>query len=183
MTKVQPSAGNVSFEVFYAATAQRVFDSMRRAAAGDKHLAHDVVQDAYLVMLQRWADRCTRSLLDNHRYVVGIASKKLADAYRQRGRFDDLGCVEPAEAVERSGIDGVISDLSLLQAVRDCLARQPPRRRVVGVLFFLEDRGYDEIGEMLDLAPSTVRTHVERLRKQLQRLVSGLGDAGRGGRR
>ena len=40
-----------AFETFYRTTVQRTFDIARRAAAGDKHLAHDATQDAYVEML------------------------------------------------------------------------------------------------------------------------------------
>jgi len=63
----------------------------------------------------------------------------------------------------------------------DKAAGQPPRRRLAGVLFFLEDHNYDAVAAMLKLTPSTVRTHVERLRQQLRRLVNRLADEEQGG--
>jgi len=180
--KGMPGPSDDDFELFYVATAQRTFDSVRRAAAGDKHLAGDATQEAYLAMLRQWPHRCARSLTDNQRYVIGIAMHKLADAYRVRGRERELD-VGIGAAVEDEEIDRLVDRYSVEQAVRDLIAAQPMRRRLVAVLFFLEDRGYDEIAAMLDLAPSTVRTHVDRVRRQLRPYVERMVELDRGGER
>jgi RNA polymerase sigma factor (sigma-70 family) len=186
MSQVQPPGGlgaGVGFEIFYAATVQRTFDSVRRAAAGDKHLAGDATQEAYLAMWIQWSRRCLRSFADNQRYVVGIAMHKLIDAYRIRGREVELDGECGGAAVDDAEIARLVDRLSLDQAVRNLIAAQPPRRRLVGVLFFVEDHSYEEIAAGLDMTPSTVRTHVERLRRLLRPYIDGMGGIDGGGER
>lgn len=186
MSAVQPPSSPGSgedFESFYVATAQRTFDSIRRAAAGDKHMAGDATQEAYLAMLAQWPNRCARSMFDNQRYVIGIALHKLADAYRIRGREKELDGDDGSVTINDAQVSRLVDQSSLEQAVRNLIAAQPRRRRLVGVLFFLENRSYDDIAAILDMAPSTARTHVERLRQQLKPYVTRMTEMDRGGER
>jgi RNA polymerase sigma factor (sigma-70 family) len=158
------------FSVFYSNTVQSVFDSVRRAAGGDKHVAEEATQLAYVEMLRCWTTRQAMAQPLNRRYVLGIAMHKLADQYRRLGRFDELGeehLPDPCDPFT----DRIVDESALLQAVRDFLARQKPRQRTVGVLFFLEDYTCLEIAKLLRVTPSTVRTHVQRLRQQLRPLA------------
>lgn len=76
-----------------------------------------------------------------------------------------------------TGYAEVLDTMTVLQAVCEFLDRQPPRRRAVGVLFFLGEFGYSEIAEKLGMSCSTARTHVQRLRAGLQPLID-LDDGG-----
>jgi RNA polymerase sigma factor (sigma-70 family) len=149
-------------------------------AAGDQHAAKDATQEAYLVMYQRWPVRRSRSLDENRRYVIGIAVKKVADWFRatRDGQLhDDLEVgIDDRRFVE------ILDEQSVLAEVRALIDRQPARRRAVGSLFFLE--GYEdctEIGQILGISGSTVRTHVERLRKLLRPLVEQILGRDQGG--
>ena len=169
-----------AFETFYRTTVQRTFDIARRAAAGDKHLAHDATQDAYVEMLRRWDERRDRCPQDNRRYVVAIAVHKVLDWYRRQGRLTQL-CDDHDQAREDAGFAEVLDKLSVLQLVRDLISRQPPARRAVAVLVFLEDLGYDEVARILEIDTSTVRTQVHRLRQMLKPAVDHAMDSEQAG--
>jgi RNA polymerase sigma factor (sigma-70 family) len=121
-----------------------------------------------------------RSIRDNSRYVVGIAVRKVADHYRLRLRF-----VQPPEednyASDDARFDELLDELSVMRAVRDLIRNQPPRRREVAVLYFLEERTYAEVAGILAITESTVRTHVERLRTLLKPLIDRATELGEGG--
>jgi DNA-directed RNA polymerase specialized sigma24 family protein len=53
MTVVRPRCRDDSgdFDAFYTATAERAYLTVRRMTAGDRHLAHDAIQDACVVLL------------------------------------------------------------------------------------------------------------------------------------
>lgn len=123
----------------------------------------------YVAMLQLWLDN-KKPEGDACRYAVGIAVHKVADFYRSSDRYvpleeeHDCGSHETRYA-------GVLDTMTVFREVRDYLNRQPPRRRAVGALYFLEDFKYAEIAETLGMSCSTARTHVHRLRSGLQRVI------------
>ncbi|OLF15042.1 RNA polymerase sigma factor [Actinophytocola xanthii] len=158
-----------SVEDFYLSTAERTFAAARRVS-GNLHVARDATHDAYVVMLDRWAERMNCSLADNQRYVIGIAVKKVADWYRAHGRFVALPEDDDPPAVDHS-YDDVLDQLSLCKEVRRFLEDRPVVSRTVGILYFLEDFPQAEIAEIIGIDASTVRTHVYRLRKQLRPMV------------
>jgi RNA polymerase sigma factor (sigma-70 family) len=186
MTVVHPreaqrrSDDSGGFEAFYTATAERTYLTVRRMTAGDPHLAHDAIQDAYIVVLQRWSQRQHLPLDINRRYVVGIAAHKVIDRYRYQRRDAKLDdeCDQP---LEDNGFTELIDELSLLRAVRELIDRQPARRRAVATLYFLEEARYTEIARDLRITESTVRTHVERMRALLKPLIDQITEIDEGG--
>ncbi len=169
-----------SFAAFYTTTVERTFLAARRIAAGDRQLAFDAVQDAYVVLLQQWPDRCRQPATTNHRYVVRIAAHKVIDRYRLQNRQTPLDDDYDHPAGYEPVVD-LINELSLLRAVRALIGCQPPRRRAVATLFFLEEAGYDEIAAALGITESTVRTHVERMRNLLKPLIDRINQLDEGG--
>jgi RNA polymerase sigma factor (sigma-70 family) len=173
MTPVEPpgrdGAAERDFIDFYTRTVRHTFGRAYRAAGRDIHVAHEATQEAYLVMLKLWRDNRTPEG-DPCRYVVGIAVRKVADCYRSRDHYvaweEEHDCGR-----HETGYAGVLGAMTVLQAVCDFLDSQPPRRRAVGVLFFLAEFDYSEIAERLGMSCSTARTHVQRLREGLQPLI------------
>ncbi|GAA2534461.1 RNA polymerase sigma factor [Winogradskya humida] len=159
------------FAEFYQATSQGIFDLVRRAAAGDKFLAGDVMQNAYVALLPRWNSRSSLGQDTNRRYVIGIVMNKLADHYRALGRFGDTEMEDIEEAFCRP-VESVASETMLFEAVRALLAQQTPRMRSVGVLIFLEGFTCAEVAGILEITSSTVRTVAERLRQRIQPIAA-----------
>lgn len=165
----------LDFIDFYKTTVHQTFGTAYRAAGRDTHVAHEATQEAYVVMLKLWlANKKPKG--DVCRYVVGIAVHKVTDFYRSRNRYVPLEAEHDCGRHE-TGYTEVLSTMTVLQVVRDFLDRQPPRRRAVGVLYFLEEFDYSEIAETLRMSCSTARTHVQRLREALQPLIA-LDDRG-----
>jgi RNA polymerase sigma factor (sigma-70 family) len=166
---------------FYKTTFQKTFGTAYRAAGGDTQLAYDATQEAYVAMLQLCRDN-KKPEGDVCRYTVGIAVHKVIDFYRARDRYvlleekHDCGSHETRYAE-------VLDTMTVFQKVRDFLDRQPPRRRAVGALYFLEEFDYVEIAEALGMSRSTARTHVHRLRSGLQQLINRITLEDRGGER
>jgi RNA polymerase sigma factor (sigma-70 family) len=171
----------VDFEEFYAGTVNNVLAIARRAADSDP-LAWDATQEAYARMLERWTERRSLCLADNRRYTIKIAFHLIMDDYRHRKRVAELDD-EQDWAMEDSSFVAVVDDTGLLRAVRRFIARQPPRRRAVGVLFLLEEWETCEIASALGMAESTVRTHKERLLDLLKPVVKRFIETEQGGER
>jgi RNA polymerase sigma factor (sigma-70 family) len=144
---------------------------------GDVQLAFDATQEAYSVVLKRWSERGHLADEVNRSYVIGTALHKIIDWYRQHHRQTDLD--EEADVpVEDRGYSDVLDQLSLFAAVREVIDRQPPRRRAVAVLFFLEGAEYHEIAEALRISKSTARTHVDRMRDVLEPFIVRYSEGG-----
>lgn len=158
--------GPRSFEDFYVETVERTL-AIACWLAGDPAVARDATQDAYLAMWKCWDQRGCQSLGDNRSYVVGIVAHKVADWYRDNGRFASIGD-DDDWPTDEDGPEQVCDRMTLFKAVRRVLDSQPDRRRMAGILYFLEEFTYAEIAEIMNIAPSTVRTHVERLRAVLR---------------
>jgi RNA polymerase sigma-70 factor (ECF subfamily) len=186
MTPVEPPSRDGpdllrDFIDFYKKTVRQTFGTAYRAAGGDAYVAQEATQEAYLVMLKLWRDnkKPEKGLC---RYVVGIAVHKVTDYYRARDRNVELNDQHDCGRPE-TGYAEALGTLTVLQAVRDFLDRQPPQRRAVGVLYFLQEFDYSEIAETLAMSRSTARTHVQRLRKALQPLIDRSTLDDRGGER
>jgi RNA polymerase sigma-70 factor, ECF subfamily len=128
----------------------------------------DVLQDVYLAVwqqppaiedpaeLRRWLFRVTtnRCHLEHRRNARWRAVfRKLVHWWKDRGAPADAA--ETAEQDERR------------ELVRAALARLDPRLRSILVLRYYADFDSRQIGEMLDLPDSTVRSHLRRARQML----------------
>jgi RNA polymerase sigma-70 factor (ECF subfamily) len=54
---------------------------------------------------------------------------------------------------------------------------EEPQRRIVR-LFYLEERSYEQVAEILDMPINTVRSHLHRARKRLASLMAAPAAAG-----
>jgi RNA polymerase sigma-70 factor (ECF subfamily) len=57
--------------------------------------------------------------------------------------------------------------------LRRVIARLPEKYRDVLVLFYLEDRSYEQVAEALDLPMGTVKTNLHRAKKEIAVLLAG----------
>lgn len=172
---------SAAFGAFYKNTAKQVTATVRRMTKGDDNLTADIVQDAYLEMLRCWERREDHLLEDNRKYVVKIAANKVCDVFRRRQKLTELDEECAAASFEDDAIDR-LDQAAALAAVRELIDRQPPRRRVVVTMYFIEGIAYADIAKAVDITESTVRTQVERFFKLLQPLTDKFTDM-RGGER
>ena len=171
-------AESADFVRFYCRTRPSVLDSARRMCGHDHHLAEEVTQQAFFEIYRSWAVRQFRPDEYNRRYVVRIMANKLADHYRDTRR---LAPWENDSAP--SWIDPEPNEpMPEYRLLRQLIDEQPPRRRAVVVLYFLEDFDYQEIARTLRMEASTVRTHVQRARAALLPYAEQLRQAMKEGR-
>lgn len=149
---------------------------------GDRHLAEDAAQEAYL--------RVFRSL-DSYRlgepfeaWLVRIAVHVCYDLARKRGPRPVV--VESLEGL--GGPDGApeAEDLVLRDQrralIRRALATLPPGERIALVLRDLEGLTSEEVGRILGLRPATVRSQVAAARAKVQAHCARLMTSPKGGR-
>jgi len=162
-----------SFAVFY----RRHVEAVIRFAAGrglDADAAADVVSDTFMAAL-RARSRYRPEGPTARLWLLTIAARRIADVHRRRSR--DLRRLQRlrTEAVVLTQ-DDRDSYRELLGAGRqglDALADLPPLQQQVIRARVVEQRGYAEIAEALDLTPAAARQHVSR---GLSRLRTAIKD-------
>jgi RNA polymerase sigma-70 factor (sigma-E family) len=148
--------GAGSFEVVYAET----YPAMVRLAVlmmGDNQAAEELVQDVFITVYRRW-----HRLRTPHAYIRQSVMNACRDALRRRQVKERLHLRRPPAPP----VDGTP------EHVDDLLATLNPRQRAVVVLRFYEDLSIDDIAELLDTRPGTVKSLLHRslgsLRKDLR---------------
>jgi len=147
---------------------------------GNRQEAEDVTQEAFL-RVYRNLDRYDEGLKFST-WIYRIATNLCIDRLRKRKATYSLD----AESVDHEGLDGYAvipsddrtpeSEMLLTETqriVREAIETLPAKYKSVMVLRYLHDLSLQEIGEVLDMPVTTVKTRVHRgrefLRKKLER--------------
>lgn len=150
-------------------------------------VAEDLVQDTLLAAFQG-KDRFTGESSERG-WLTGILKHKVLDHFRRlarertvnaddslppelEGRFDDLGLWkrEPECGPAEWGADAtaLIERKEFMAALRECLAKLPPRCADAFVLREMEATDSERIQEMLGISPSNFWVLLHRARMQLR---------------
>ncbi|GGS03406.1 SigE family RNA polymerase sigma factor [Streptomyces nojiriensis] len=159
------SAQEDAYLEFVTARAKAMYRSAYVLAAGDTHLAEDLVQETLGRMYVHWK-RVARA--DN---PVAYAQTVLVRTFLSLRRRRSTG-ERPLGMVPDRATSG--PDTALRLALLDALAQLPPRDRAVLLLRYWEDRSIEETAQMLRLSSSAVRSQGTRA---LGRLRALLGDS------
>ena len=137
---------------------------------GDRDLAQDAAQDAFLKVLA--AASRYRPSARFRTYLYGVIWHLCVDVYRKRRdrplegapvREDPAaGPVRSAEEAERAAL------------VREAVQELPPRQRMALVLKHFEGMSYEEIGHALECSPTAVDALLVRAKRRLQEKLKGL---------
>ncbi|WP_173054630.1 RNA polymerase sigma factor [Phytohabitans houttuyneae] len=148
-----------------------------RSAGAEWEEARDVAQDAMMLLTRQWS-----SVEQPWAWLRTVAmriflKKRDAEARDLRRWLRDLPSLIRDLDDETSdlgfvGHAGAPADQTLLhRVVLDAIGRMPQHRRTVSVLYFMEDWTTTQIADYMGVSQSTVRSHVQAARDQLQRLV------------
>ncbi len=157
--RVSPGASDrASFEEFFEAQAPTLFRRLY-LITGDVGEAEDVMQEAFIVIFERW-DR-VRRMDDPEGYLYQVAfntqkkrRRKVALALRR-----SLGLTPPADEFE------AVDDRTTVTAA---LATLTPRQRTALVLTELLGFPSDEAAAIMDVRPTTVRALAHQGRKAMR---------------
>lgn len=122
------------------------------------HEAQDVVHDTYLAGRSRYA-----RLRDPDAFgawLIRIAINRCMDRHRRGARVLPLGPIHQTQLVRDR-------DLGL----RELIERLPPRERTILVLHYGHGYRLQEIGQLLALSHTNVRTIIARARQRLLRAI------------
>jgi RNA polymerase sigma-70 factor (ECF subfamily) len=149
-----------AFETLLAAYQDKVF-RLCYSMLGDRARAEDAAQESFL--------RIWKSM-DRYRgdaalgtWIFSVTRNVSLTAISKRGA-DRSAPIEEAERVAPQA-PGRERDVARL------VAQLPGNYRQVIMLFYMEDKSYEEVARMLDLPMGTVKTYLHRARKQLATMV------------
>lgn len=139
---------------------------------GDSSLAEDAVQATFTQLLQYFDKIRTFS---NERFL-GYSRKVLlhqcATITKDQGKFFSDENLEQSKADPEELIVDFVERRATLEEIRCCIKKLFPRYRFVIYLKYFENRSSHEIGEIMGLQESNVRTLLTRARTQLKQIYS-----------
>jgi RNA polymerase sigma-70 factor (ECF subfamily) len=152
---VAPAIEIAQFEDFYQ-RERPGFLTLARALCRSSQpaVAEDIVQDAFVRAYERWPQI---SQYDRPDLWVRRVTINLAMSRYRRLRTQVTGL---ARLAARTDMHAALSDdtTSILAGIR----RLPTRQAQVVALKYVDDLSTEEIADVLEMAPGTVRTHLRR---------------------
>jgi RNA polymerase sigma-70 factor, ECF subfamily len=152
-----------TFDSFFALERDPVL-GLAFALTGDRAVAEDLVQDAFLEAFRKW-DRIA-GFDQPGAWVRRVVANMSVSAFRRR-RSELRMLTQLGARQDRVVPDLSPSTLAFWQAVRAL----PKRQAQVTALFYLEDRPIVEIAQILQMAEGTVKKHLHDGRKTLVRIL------------
>jgi RNA polymerase sigma-70 factor (ECF subfamily) len=167
--EVDPSSGDQSFEVFYAASADRVYRALA-VTLGDAHLAREATDEAMARAFARWATVCRHGNPAGWAFRVGL---NWATSWRRRLRRERMW---PDDPVPDRTVGGAGEPGSAEAGAVAALGRLPVPQRAVVVCRVLFNLSTSETAAILRIAEGTVRS---RLSRAIATLRTELGEEDR----
>lgn len=160
---------SIPFEEFYREQRPGV-TALCLALTRRPWVAEELAQEAFLRAYRRWS---TVGTYDRPDAWVRRVALNLTASWGRRLQAEARAMVQ-LRLRPLASSDGSVPDGEFWQAVRSL----PRRQAQVLALYYLEDRPVDEIADVLQLSPGTVRVHLVRGRRNLAaRLGLKDGDA------
>ena len=149
-----------NFEAFFAAHHDAVLRSVT-TSLGDRDIALDATQDAFIKAHARWASLRRYDAPDAwvRRIAINVGRDRMRSDRRRRDREASIAPNASPDAIDAFAADVGASEL---------LAGLADRQREVATLFYLEDRSVDDIADRLGLNAGTVKFHLARARERLR---------------
>ena len=159
----EPSYVGRSFESFYATQFSLVMTSVV-PVIGSWAVAQEITQEAFVEAYRRWDTVAAyeRPDLWVRRAAMNRAISSIRRRAAERRAFRRYGSDEPAvPSIDNVGYSHLLRHISEL----------PSRQSAAVSLVYLGDLDIDEAAEVMGCTQSTVRSHLERARNQLQAIL------------
>ena len=161
---LQESAAEVerSFDDFFKVEYERLLRAMY-LVVGDREEAEDMVQDAFVKVLERWAT--VQHMQSPTGYLYRTAMNNFRSKYRRTAMaLRRIHFLAPRRR-------NLYEDVEVKADVREALSALTPRQRAAIVLTELLGYGADEAGQILAIRPSTVRALTTQARSRLRAAI------------
>lgn len=157
-----------SFEAFYQREYRSVL-GLASVLSGNVSLAEDLTQEAFVATMRQW-DRVGQMENPGAWVRKVVANGSVSRFRRAMVEFRAAAGMGDLER-DRSALAGEVA-IDIWSEIR----RLPRRQAQVVALTYLLDLTRREVGETLGCSEETVKTHLERARKQLTDRLSSYGD-------
>jgi RNA polymerase sigma-70 factor (ECF subfamily) len=144
----------------------RLLAYIRRISGFGREDAEDVLQEAFMDAYRHITDFDTSLKFSS--WIYRIVHNRTISAYRKvRNRLSDVSIDDEDMGFERllaghEHVHQIVERTLTAQAVRKILDKLPERDRQVLVLSYLEERSYEEIGDILRAPLGTIGTWIRR---------------------
>ena len=162
------AAGNkLAMQALFARHRTYVYRWLLRFVSNET-LAEDLLSEVFLdVWRQAGRFQCRSSVST---WLMSIARHKALSACRRR---TDAELDEKIEATIADPADDALQEKDRDELLRRALTRLSPERRQVIDLVYYHEKSVDEVAQILDVPPATVKTRMFYARKKLAELVQG----------
>jgi RNA polymerase sigma-70 factor (ECF subfamily) len=149
--------------------------TMAYRLTGDDEEARDLAQDV-LIRLHKGLARYRQGNFEGWLYRTTVNAFRDRLRKRKRLREDVLAEHEPPGMRTGRIVEEAVQQQELFEVVQRSLVKLPPEYREAVVLRDLEGRSYEEIAEILEIPPGTVRSRIHRGREALRQLLESYVD-------
>jgi RNA polymerase sigma-70 factor, ECF subfamily len=149
----------------------RIFGLCLRLLAGSRPDAEDAAQETFVKVYHGLRDFRMESKFSSWLYRIAVNTCKnrlLSRSYQESRRHRDLEAADADGAPSSPSPDQVLEAKGKRERIEEAIARLPEEQRTLVVLRDVEGRSYEEIAETTGLNPGTVKSRLNRGRRQLQ---------------
>ena len=164
--------GRTAMHVLYSRHNVRVYRFVLRMVR-DTTMAEDLVSRVFLDVWRTASQFEGRSQVST--WLLSIARFKALTALRQR-RHEDIDQEDMLEIADEADTPEASLDRNTTSAIlRACVAKLSPAHREIINLVYYHEKSVEEVGQIIGIPQSTVKTRMFYARKQLADLLKGAG--------
>jgi RNA polymerase sigma-70 factor, ECF subfamily len=161
-----------AMHTFYARHNVRVYRFILRIVR-DATMAEDLVSQVFLDVWRTAGQFERRSQVST--WLLSIARFKALTSLRQR-RYEDIDQEEVREIADDADTPETSLERRTTSAIlRACVAKLSPAHREIINLVYYHEKSVEEVGAIIGIPQSTVKTRMFYARKQLADLLKGCG--------
>ena len=164
-----------AMQVFYARHNVPIYKFILRIVR-DSTVAEDIVSQVFLDVWRTASRFEGRSQVST--WLHAMARFKALTALSRCRHHEDIDQNDVCEIAEEADTPEMSMDRHQTNAIlRNCVARLSPVHREIIDLFYYHEKSVEEVGEMMGIPQSTVKTRMFYARKQLVDLLTDAGVA------